>query len=274
MAGKIWARFSLDGQGTGRSEGAAAGRAGELVLRARGAALEALSPTRCASCERPGDLVCRDCLDAIVRIDPKLSCTRCGAPFGSLVCTECQGEDGSLNLNAPRSIDRCLAAAVFEGPPGRIIRAYKDGGERRLAPVIAAMLLAAAGRAEEEAPDRYGGILSAADGVVFVPATAEAYRRRGFDHMELVARSLCVLSGAPLVDALAKRGHADQRELGREERRESAAGAYEAVIDVRGRSLLLLDDVITTGATVDAASAELKRAGAARVDVLALARVW
>ena len=121
---------------------------------------------------------------------------------------------------------------------------------------------------------RYGGVLSGADAVVFVPATAAAFRRRGFDHMEAIARPFCELSGVPLLDALVKYGHGDQRELGREERRERARGMYETVEDVRGRRLLLIDDVITTGATMAAASAELKRAGAATVDGLAIARVW
>lgn len=65
----------------------------------------------------------------------------------------------------------------------------------------------------------------------------------------------------PWLDALVKYGHGDQRELGREERRERAQGMYETVEDVHGRRLLLIDDVITTGATMAAASAELKRAG-------------
>ena len=128
--------------------------------------------------------------------------------------------------------------------------------------------------AQAAAPDRYGGVLSGADAVVFVPATAAAFRRRGFDHMEAIARSFCDLSGVPLLDALVKYGHGDQRELGRDERREHARGMYETVEDVRGRRLLLIDDVITTGATMAAASAELKRAGAAAVDGLAIARVW
>ena len=92
--------------------------------------------------------------------------------------------------------------------------------------------------------------------------------------MEAIARPFCELSGVPLLDALVKYGHGDQRELGREERRERARGMYETVEDVRGRRLLLIDDVITTGATMAAASAELKRAGAAAVDGFAIARVW
>ena len=77
-----------------------------------------------------------------------------------------------------------------------------------------------------------------------------------------------------MLDALVKYGHGDQRELGRVERRERARGMYETVEDVCGCRLLLIDDVITTGATMAAASAELKRAGAAAVDGLAIARVW
>lgn len=244
-------------------------QAGESA-EARGALLaivgELLSPMRCASCERPGELVCGECLRKMTRIDPAHACPLCGAPFGELVCTECRGE--------ATAVDRCLAAAVFEGPPARIVRAYKDGGERRLAVEIARLMVGAARDAERLAPDRYAGLLSDADALVFVPVTAEAYRRRGFDHMEAVAREASRACGAPVVDALLKHGSADQREFSREERLASSRDVYEVVEDVRGARLLLLDDVITTGATVGAAAAALKRAGARRVDALAFARVW
>ena len=234
--------------------------------------LEALSPTRCAGCERAGTLICQDCLAALTLIDPRHSCTRCGAPFGDLLCTECSVEGTSSAM--AEALDRCLACAVYAHPLPRIIKAYKDAGERRLAPYLAELLYDTALHAQVVAPDRYGGVLSGADAVVFVPATAAAFRRRGFDHMEAIARPFCELSGVPLLDALVKYGHGDQRELGREERRERARGMYETVEDVRGKRLLLIDDVITTGATMAAASAELKRAGAAAVDGLAIARVW
>lgn len=144
------------------------------------------------------------------------------------------------------ALDRCLACAVYAHPLPRIIKAYKDAGERRLAPYLAELLYDTALHAQVVAPDRYGGVLSGADAVVFVPATAVAFRRRGFDHMEAIARPFCELSGVPLLDALVKYGHGDQRELGREERRERAQGMYETVEDVHGRHLLLIDDVITT----------------------------
>lgn len=293
-----------------------------LFKRVRAAALEAIAPTRCAGCERPGYLICPVCLGRMVPIDPVHACTRCGAPFGDVLCTECgvpardgamggaaaggcaAGDgvaggavasdcvvgDGALGNDAVgegrgpqaaagslvrgRGEGRCLAATVFEGPVPRIIRAYKDAGEQRLAEPIAELMLDAAEHAEDVARERYGGLIAQADAVTFVPVTAAAYARRGFDHMERIAAAFSRLSGVPLVDALVKYGSADQRALDRAERRAQARGAYEVVEPVAGMRLLLLDDVITTGATVRAARAALLRAGAARVDALAFARVW
>lgn len=242
--------------------------------RALDSVLEALSPTRCVGCERAGALVCDDCLARLRPIDPRESCTRCGAPFGRLLCTECAGDgEGEVRAMAD-ALDGCLACAVYEQPLPRIIKGYKDGGEQRLAPVIAEFLFDTACHAESVAPDRYGGILTEADAAVFIPATAAAFRRRGFDHMEAIARPFCELAGLALCDALVKGGSLDQRSLGREERRTRSDGLYHTVEDVAGMRLLLLDDVITTGATMAAAARELKRAGAATVQALALARVW
>ena len=243
-----------------------------LAERATYEALEALSPTRCAGCERSGALICQDCLVSLALIDPRHRYIRCGAPFWDLLCTECAVEGTSSAM--AEALDRCLVCAVYAHPLPRIIKAYKDAGERRLAPYLAELLYDTALHAQAAAPDRYGGVLSGVDALVFVPATAAAFRRRGFDHMEAIARSFSDLSGVPLLDALVKYGHGDQRELGRVERRERARGMYETVEDVRACRLLLIDDVITTGATMAAASAELKRAGAAAVDGLAIARVW
>lgn len=258
----------------------------------REAALEVIAPTRCAGCERPGVLICDDCLARMIPIDPVHACTRCGAPFGDLLCTECAGHEGDESTGeglrqtpaadcieasqAPsrEAAGRCLAATVFEGPIPRIIRAYKDAGERRLAQPIAELMLDAAEHAEAAAPERYGGLLSAADAVTFVPVTAAAFARRGFDHMELIATAFARMAGLPVVDALVKHGHSDQRALGRAARQAYAQGVYEVVEPVAGKRLLLLDDVITTGATTRAVRAALLDAGTAAVDVLALARVW
>ena len=250
-----------------------AARIRPFAERAHESALEALSPTRCAGCERAGALICPDCLRSLQLIDPAQSCPHCAAPFGALLCTECAPDEGAAAMLA-EALDRCLACAVYRHPLPHIIKAYKDGGERRLAPLLAECLYDCALNAQVSAPDVYGGILDEADAVTFVPVTASAYRRRGFDHMEEIARAFCDLAGLTLVDALVKGGSSDQRALGREERREHARGAYEVVEDVRGRRLLLLDDVITTGATMAASAEALRQAGAGHIDALSLARVW
>lgn len=243
----------------------------------REAALELIAPTRCCGCERPGVLICSGCLSELEPIDPAHSCLHCGAPYGDVLCTECARDalaNQSTGERVAGSIDRCLAAACYEGPLPRIIRAYKDAGEERLAPYLADLLRDAAEHAEQSAPERYGGLVSSADAVVFVPVTAKALLRRGFDHMEAVTRSFASGTGVAFLDALAKRGKTDQRELNRSERRLAQQGVYEVVEEVAGKRLLLLDDVITTGATARAAADALRFAGACSIDVLALARVY
>ena len=246
-----------------RRVGGAAGAAG--LLGAIGdAVLEALSPTRCIACERPGKVICDACASRLARIDPAQACPRCSAPFGRTVCTEC---------SRATALDWCVAAATFDGPAPDVVRGYKDAGERRLAPYIARVMADALAGALPYAPEGLGS-LAAYDALTFVPATATAFRRRGFDHMEEVARLVSAFVGMPLADALAKRGRADQRRLGRAARAERSAGAYEAVLPVSGASMLLLDDVVTTGATMGEAARTLKLAGAVRVAGLAFARVW
>ena len=257
------------------------------------ALLELVAPTRCAGCERPGALICDTCRQVLTRIDPVHACVRCGAPFGDVLCTECrrggavgdeaEAEDEAENAGsaaesaAPplmEALERVYACAVFAGPAPRIIRAYKDAGERRMADELADMLVEGARRAQREVPGRYGALLDRADAVTFVPATAAAYRRRGFDHMEAIARAVSERAGVPLADVLVKHGASDQRKLGRQGRLARAQGLYEVIAPVAGARLLLLDDVITTGATMDAAARALRQAGAAAVDGLAVARVW
>lgn len=249
--------------------------------------LETLWPTRCVGCDRPGALLCDACAAALPAIDQAEACPRCGAPFGRLTCTECTrcrerddegacaarpGEPDPRDLPAPPfdRLDGLVCFGVHDWPLDRLVRAYKDGGERRCAELLAGLLVRAV-RAAGEAGSVDPGAL---DAVTFVPCTPRAYARRGFDHMEAVARAVADGLGLPLTDVLARRDSRDQRGLGRDLRAENARGTTVALGRLDGARLLLLDDVVTTGATMGAAADVLKKAGAARVTGAAVARAW
>ena len=235
--------------------------------KAADAALELLYPTRCVLCEQPGKLLCDECRAELPWIEQRLACPVCGAPFGTATCTECKG---GWETRAT------VCAMGFAGAPARMVSCLKDLHELRLAPVMAAAMACALEEASAwEASDGYPRFdAQATDAICFVPATAEAYRRRGFDHMELVSKSLSRELGIPVADVLVRVSAQDQRELGREDREQNLAGTVWVNQDVSGLNLLLVDDVITTGASVREAARALLARGAVSVTACSLARVW
>ena len=114
----------------------------------------------------------------------------------------------------------------------------------------------------------------AIDAVCFVPATAAAYARRGFDHMDLTSRELCKELDLPLADVLVRTQGADQRRLGREERASNLVDTVEVVEVIAGLRFLLVDDVVTTGASMRESTKALMKRGARSVTCCALTRVW
>ncbi len=247
---------------------------------------ETLWPTRCVGCEEPGALLCASCAGRLERIDQRLACPRCGAPFGHIVCTQCPAPGATGRderpLPAPFPFAGARAATSFRGVARDVVHAYKDGGERRLAGLMADELACAlrGGLRGELAGDlaaraRQAGDWAAwAECVVPVPCTAAARRRRGFDHVGIVAEGLGRRLGLPVVAALRSRKSADQRDLSAEERRRNRTGSFSACADVAGARLLLLDDVMTTGATASAAADALLAARAESVRVAVFSRVW
>jgi len=164
----------------------------------------------------------------------------------------------------------------FEGVPARMVTALKDHHELRLAPIMAAALATALDEASAwsalDGRSRFDpGCL---DAIVFVPATAQAYRRRGFDHMELVSRALVAELGLPLADVLVRPHALDQRGLTREERAANIAYSIRCLEDVSDLRVLLVDDVVTTGASMREATRVLLSRGAKEVTACALCRVW
>lgn len=216
--------------------------------------LDLVFPPRCAGCDLPGTLLCERCRSELPLIEPAHACPRCGAPDGRVRCRECH--DRAFAFSGAR------CAALLEPPVSRAVVVLKDGGERRYAMELAHLLAECS-----------SGWLSPTDVLVPVPAAPGAVRRRGFDHAADIAGRLARVTGARMECALVSAPGADQRALGREARFANRATAFRVRAErPPPASAVLVDDVFTTGATLDAAARVLVAAGATHVRALAVAR--
>jgi ComF family protein len=197
--------------------------------------------------------LCDACESAVRWIDAN-ACARCGKPEPLPVprCSDCTDRD--------LAFDRALAVASYEGPAREALKAFKLAGERRLARILARWMVPAALS------------LGPASAVTWVPSTRRSDAARGFTPAEELARPLARALALPAVKLLAKiRETKDQASLNGRERRENPRSAFAQAARVPAR-VLLVDDIMTTGATADACAVALKGAGARRVCVVTFAR--
>ena len=223
---------------------------------------ELIWPVECSVCKRPSRALCDECQGKIVAIDQATACPRCGAPFGSLLCTECWNAEG-IELS---DIDELYSYGLFEPLLGEVIKAYKDAHELSLVSLFVQYYCKVYLAHADE--------LGHATLLSYIPATNKALQKRGFDHMQLLAQPLARVLGLPLVSLLALKDKRDLRRLSREDRKREMSAVMTITRGVAGQHVLLIDDVVTTGATMREAAALLKRASARRVSALSLARVW
>ncbi len=211
------------------------------------------APARCLSCRAPGPVVCGTCDAALVRLDgPR--CGRCGRPTlrDADTCRECAGR--RLAFASARG------AVTLAGPAHALVRSWKDRGLRSAADVAAALVVAVI-----EAPPALAVLVP-------VPALRARAAWRGGDGAASLAGCLADAWQLELARPLRRDGTRAQRGLDRDERRRNARAQFRAVGAVSGH-VVVIDDVYTTGATADVCARLLRRAGAARVDVVTFARV-
>jgi ComF family protein len=190
-------------------------------------------------------------------------CIVCGADAGRAapLCRACRAE--LARSGRGRVVPGgTWAAFPYEGPAGAMVRALKFGGRVPIAAVMAAQL------ASHAPPDLLAGTL------VPVPVHDAHRRRRGLAHAHALADALSRRTGLPMADCLARSG--DSRPQVGRGRRERMAGVAGAVSIRPGfeppPAALLVDDVVTTGATMAACTNALRVAGAKKVTAIAYAR--
>jgi ComF family protein len=225
----------------------------------------ALAPA-CAACDAILDQptrgpVCASCWRSILPLTPPL-CDRCGDPLATwrtasaalAICPRCR--------RTRRSIDRARAIGAYDGALRAIVHALKYEGRRSLAKPLAVLM-------------RHRGheMFHGAACVVPVPLHRSRRRHRGFNQAEDLARHL----GLPVVAALARvRATDTQTDLPAAQRHRNVRDAFgptRASTSLAGATVVIVDDVCTTGATLDACAAALKAVGVREVRALTAARV-
>jgi ComF family protein len=212
--------------------------------------LDVAFPARCPGCGREGDPICQSCV-------PRLA-TRLEMPPGVPI---------GLPSGTPPPLVQLEWCAPYQGVVRAALHDLKYGGEERLAGPLGRAIAARWRRAG------VGG-----DVIVPVPVHAERRRRRGYDQAELIARVAGANLRLPVLNALVRaRATAAQFDLDRRHRATNVRDAFglsdaRPVVGIRGRWVVLVDDVTTTGATLSACAAPLLAAGATAVSAVVVAR--
>ena len=250
----------------GEPRGGRLARLGTALRASLGLVVDVALPRLCPACREPvGDEgLCPACWSKLSFIAPPY-CERLGIPFPF------DGGPGLLSMEAiadPPAYNRARAAVRYDDVARTLVHALKYGDRLDLAPTMGRWM-ANAGRE----------LIAGADAIVPVPLHWRRLWARRFNQSALLAEIIAKTAGRQVAHAALKRVKATPQQVGlpKAERAVNVQGAFrvsaEGKAEVAGRKLLLVDDVLTSGATVDACARALLRAGAANVDVLVFARV-
>ncbi len=209
--------------------------------------VEFLAPAQCLNCGRPGNLVCPACLPSLAIVKTP-TCWRCNrlSP-GGRTCASCRSSSKLAGV---------VVASHYDGAVKSLVKAIKYqnamGASRIAAGLVTPLLRMSA--------------IGDFDLVTSVPSAAPAYRRRGYNQAELIAKIVAADLALPYRSLLGRLTAARQVGHNRAQRLEQVRGRFYATSPVPLKTkVLIIDDVLTTGATLNECATVLKAAGAARV---------
>ena len=223
--------------------------------------LDLLFPPRCVGCQQSGHLLCPTCLHSMQPLLPPF-CGHCGLPLTPTTqsCLSCRQH--RLQLHGLRCVH------LYQGALTRAIRALKYTGEPRLAEPLGLLLA--------QAFTRHG---MHTDGLIPLPLHPQRQQQRGYNQATLLARSCAAHLNIPCLENLVARTRATRAQVGlnAQQRQQNVSGAFALVptthtSSLAGATLVIIDDVCTTGATLEACAAPLYVAGVREVWGLVLGR--
>lgn len=237
------------------------------LLRLGRWAVDLAYPPVCLACQAPvadADALCANCFSALRPITRPF-CPRLGVPFAVSLGPDAHSAEAMAD---PPPFGRSRSALVYNDVARRIVSRLKYGDRPEFAGFCARLM-------------RQAGAEFWPEGPVLVPVPLNPMRQwqRRYNQSLELARILGRLTGAPVLPGIVSRPRPTRRQVGlsRASRQRNVAGAFAVADDIvrrlDGRGVIIIDDVITTGATVKALTLALNRAGVGKVDVLSFARV-
>ena len=213
--------------------------------------IQIIAPSSCSICNKEGNLLCRECVKEHIPAR-KPACFWCNAltPKGQ-TCNRCRGKTSLAGATIPFRYDDIIRNQIYT---------LKYDGNREVARLFAQYL------SESIIPDKF-------DVVSFVPTTGTSQRKRGYNQAQCIAMEVSRITGLRLVNTLLRKSHIDQIGLNRAQRLSAVEDNFLPTShNISGKKILLVDDVITTGATIDECAKTLKQSGAKHVWALAIAK--
>ncbi len=199
--------------------------------------------------------LCSECMASLPFVKGHI-CLNCGVPLKdeSDYCNRCQNQKSHFVKNR--------SPLVYDGEVKRLIYKLKFGKKTYIAQTLGALMA-----------DKYLECGMDAEIITFVPMTESEVKKRGFNQAELLANEVCKRLDVPVLPALVKiKSTSEQKQLKGKDRALNLEGAFACVFEqVKGRKILLVDDIFTTGATANECANTLLKAKAREVSVLTAA---